>query len=92
MIFGADAAPFTASCAADLAALAAADLPAAEWPMVHIVHDAHIFHDVQRSGWHAAGMTPRVTDVDRAATAAEPPQAAQLSAGQLARLQKVLLT
>ena len=36
---------------------------------MHILHDAHIIHDVQRAGWHAAGMTPIVTDVDKRATA-----------------------
>ena len=45
---------------AGFAAMRTADLPAAEWPKVHVVHDAHLIHDVQRAGWHAAGMTARV--------------------------------
>ena len=45
---------------AGYAAMRTADLPATEWPKVHIVHDAHLIHDVQRAGWHAAEMTARV--------------------------------
>ena len=53
---------------AGYAALRTADLPAHEWPKVSIVHDAHLIHDVQRAGWHAAGMLTRVVSVDKQAT------------------------
>lgn len=53
---------------AGYAAMRTADLPAAEWPHVHIVHDAHLIHDVSRAGWHAAGMKDRVESVDKEAT------------------------
>ena len=45
-----------------------ADLPTSEWGKVHIVHDAHLIHDVQRAGWHGAGMTAIVDAVDKEAT------------------------
>ena len=32
---------------AGYAALRTADMPASEWLRVHIVHDAHLIHDVQ---------------------------------------------
>ena len=33
---------------AGYAAMRTADLPAAEWEKVHVVHDAHLIHDVSR--------------------------------------------
>jgi hypothetical protein len=53
---------------AGYAALRTADLPAAEWRKVHVVHDAHLIHDVQRTGWHDAGMLARVDAVDKEAS------------------------
>ena len=50
------------------ATMRTADLPASEWPKVHIVHDAHLIHDVSRAGWHGASMTPIVTRADQEAT------------------------
>ena len=34
-----------------------------------MVHDAHLIHDVQREGWHAAQMASAVEGVDKQATA-----------------------
>ena len=53
---------------AGYAAMRTADLPTSEWGKVHIVHDAHLIHDVQRAGWHGAGMTAIVDAVDKEAT------------------------
>ena len=53
---------------AGYATMRTADLPAAEWRKVHILHDAHIIHDVSRAGWHGAEMGPRVEAVDREAS------------------------
>ena len=53
---------------AGYAAMRTADLPAAEWSNVHIVHDAHLIHDVQRRGWHEALMTGKVVSVDKQAS------------------------
>jgi len=53
---------------AGYAALRTADLPAAEWSKVSIVHDAHLIHDVSREGWHAAGMGAIVPAIDKDAT------------------------
>ena len=50
------------------ATMRTADLSGAEWPKVAIVHDAHLIHDISRPGWHAAKMTPVVTEPDLQAT------------------------
>ena len=52
---------------AGYATMRTADLSAESWRRVHIVHDAHLIHDVSRGGWHEAGMTARVTAVDKEA-------------------------
>ena len=77
---------------AGYAALRTADLSATEWPKVHIVHDAHLIHDVQRAGWHAASMTPVLSAFDKRATKilndqfgldfAEPPKAKRRARGK----------
>ena len=50
------------------AAMRTADLPGPEWKKVAIVHDAHLIHDVSRTGWHEAQMTAAVTTPDQEAT------------------------
>ena len=55
---------------AGFAAMRTADLSSEDWGEVSIVHDAHLIHDVQRAGWHAARMGPKVEALDREATRA----------------------
>jgi hypothetical protein len=50
------------------AAMRTAELPAGEWSKVAIVHDAHLIHDVSRTGWHEAAMTPTINAPDKEAT------------------------
>ena len=51
------------------AALRSSDLPAAEWPKVHIVHDPNLLRKAQRAGWKESGMTDRIKLVDAAQAA-----------------------
>ena len=45
-------------------ALRTADLPAAEWPKVRVLHDPHLLHTFHRDGWLAAGMAARLAAIE----------------------------
>ena len=45
-------------------ALRTADLPAAEWPKVRVLHDPHLLHTFHRDGWVAAGMAARLAAIE----------------------------
>lgn len=51
------------------AALRSSDLPAAEWPKVHVLHDPNLLRKAQRAGWKESGMADRIKLIDAAQAA-----------------------